>query len=78
MPADLLADLERVKTSDEELRAFAVDFGVKFCSRLIELEAPCLHFYTLNTSATSAAIVERLDLASSSSSDGFVQTEEAL
>ena len=57
-----MSALESVKDDESELFKFAVDFGVKFCKRLLELGAPGLHFYTLNSAAITMAIVERLHL----------------
>lgn len=44
----------------EAIRSFGQDVVVHLCRRLIALGAPSLHFYTLNGSAASAAIIKRL------------------
>ena len=44
----------------DSIREFASDFIAKLCERLIAGGAPGLHFYTLNLSKPSAAILQRL------------------
>ncbi len=44
----------------DSIREFASDFIAKLCERLIAGGAPALHFYTLNLSKPSAAILQRL------------------
>ena len=57
-----MSALELVKDDEGELFKFAVDYGVRFCKRLLELGAPGLHFYTLNSAAITMAVVDRLHL----------------
>jgi methylenetetrahydrofolate reductase (NADPH) len=47
----------------DSIRAFGLDVVTELCQRLVELGAPGLHFYTLNQSALSLEIVNRLGLA---------------
>ena len=44
----------------ESVREFASDFVAKLCERLIAGGAPALHFYTLNLSKPTLAVLERL------------------
>lgn len=44
----------------DSIRAFAADLVAKLCQRLIAGGAPALHFYTLNLSKPSLAVLERL------------------
>jgi methylenetetrahydrofolate reductase (NADPH) len=60
VPEAVLERLERIKDSEEEVRSYAVEFGVAMCRRLLELGAPDLHFYTLNAAAITTAIINQL------------------
>ena len=42
------------------VRAFATDLVAGLCQRLIDGGAPALHFYTLNLSKPTLAVMERL------------------
>jgi methylenetetrahydrofolate reductase (NADPH) len=44
------------------LRAFGLDVVTVMCQRLLEQGAPGLHFYTMNRSASTLAIWDRLNL----------------
>ena len=43
------------------VRAFATDLVAGLCKRLADGGAPALHFYTLNLSKPTLAVLERLD-----------------
>ena len=43
------------------IRDFGIDFITRLCERLVHEGAPGLHFYTLNQSAASTAILKRLN-----------------
>ena len=43
------------------VKEFGIRFGVSMCRRLIELNAPLLHFYTLNFSTEVKAILKELE-----------------
>jgi len=45
------------------VRAFGLDVVTRLCERLIAGGVPGLHFYTLNQSALTLALCERLGLA---------------
>lgn len=45
----------------DSVRALAADFVADLCRRLIDGGAPELHFYTLNLSRPTLAVLERLD-----------------
>ena len=44
----------------DSLREFAADFVAQLCERLIAGGAPALHFYTLNLSKPTLAVLQRL------------------
>lgn len=44
----------------DSIRAFAADVVARMCERLIASGAPALHFYTLNLSKPTLAVLERL------------------
>lgn len=54
--------LESYGDDIESLRAFGLDVTTALCDTLIRGGAPGLHFYTLNRSAPSIAIIDRLNL----------------
>lgn len=60
VPAALLADLESVKEDDAKVRDFGVRLGVSLGRRALELGAPGLHLYTLNTSEITFGVLEGL------------------
>eukprot|EP00943_MAST-04B_sp_MAST-4B-sp1_P007252 g7252.t1 len=65
MPAD--ADLKA------KVKAFGIEYCVDMCNKLIaSKKVPGLHFYTLNMSSTTIAIVEKLGYVSNS-----IKTDEA-
>lgn len=60
VPEELLNKIEELKDDIEGIKQFGIEFGIKMCQRLKELGAPGFHFYTLNTSAVTIAILEGL------------------
>lgn len=52
--------LESFGDDRESIRAFGLDVVADLCRRLVEEKVPGLHFYTLNGSAATKAICERL------------------
>jgi methylenetetrahydrofolate reductase (NADPH) len=52
--------LESFGDDRESIRAFGLDVVADLCRRLVEAKVPGLHFYTLNGSAATKAICERL------------------
>ena len=53
----ILADLS---DDEESLVSFGVEFVSKLCTRLIELGAPALHFYTMNRWGATTRICQNL------------------
>ena len=60
VPPAVLEAVERLKDSAEGVKAYGIELGIQMCRRLGELGAPGLHFYTLNTSPVTIAILEGL------------------
>lgn len=52
--------LEPMKDDTAAITAFGNDFLAGLCSRLLENEAPGLHFYTLNKAEASSDIIKKL------------------
>ena len=62
IPRWMRIKLEGFHDDTAGIRAFGLDIVTDLCRRLIEGGAPGLHFYTLNQSALSAEIWQRLGL----------------
>jgi len=58
VPDDLERQMESLKDDEAGVKKFGVQFGVDLCRTLVEQGVPGLHFYTLNTSTVTKAIVE--------------------
>jgi len=64
VPETLSKRLDELKDNDMELKQFGIDYGVAMCRRLLQAGAPGLHFYTLNSSIATSAIIDKLDISS--------------
>jgi len=60
IPAELQAELDRVRADDHAAEAVGVEFAVRQCRALLRGGAPGVHFYTLNKSPATSAILRRL------------------
>jgi len=60
VPDSLSEDLEVIKNDDTAVLSYGIRFGIKMCRDLIDFGACGLHFYTLNQSAVTAAIIDGL------------------
>jgi len=60
IPADLYARLERVRGDDEAVRRLGIAHAATQCRDLLAGGAPGIHFYTLNQSPATRAILEQL------------------
>lgn len=65
VPRWLARRLEELKDDAPSLRAFGVEFVSNLCERLIGLDVPELHFYTLNGSLATRRILTNLGFHSS-------------
>jgi methylenetetrahydrofolate reductase (NADPH) len=63
IPRWMRKKFESFGDDSDSIRAFGLDVVTELCERLIALGAPGLHFYTLNQSALSLEIVNRLGLS---------------
>jgi methylenetetrahydrofolate reductase (NADPH) len=62
VPQSVRNDLEPIKSNDEKVREYGVNLCAKMCSKLIELGAPGLHFYTLNLESSVTEVLQKLEL----------------
>jgi methylenetetrahydrofolate reductase (NADPH) len=60
IPRALQSRLERVRHDEEAVRAVGIDHATAQCRHLLARGAPGIHFYTLNQSTATRAILERL------------------
>ncbi len=63
IPRWILKRLQEFGDDRKSIRAFGVDVVVELCHCLLENGAPGLHFYTLNQSASTVEIWNRLELS---------------
>ena len=62
LPRWLRRQLEAYGDDTASIRQFGEEVVTRLCERLVEFGVPALHFYTLNQSAPSLAIVKNLGL----------------
>lgn len=60
IPQALRARLEPVRDDPGAVRAIGIEYATAQCRELLTLGAPGIHFYTLNRSTATRAIVEQL------------------
>ncbi len=60
IPRWMRQTLQSCGDNSERIREFGLNFVVDLCHQLIDAGAPKLHFYSMNQSAPSLAILERL------------------
>lgn len=76
--AQSVADrMEELKDDAAAVKAYGVELGISMCKRLKELGAPGYHFYTLNTSPVTIAILEGLGYAKQAPQTVFAAVENA-
>jgi len=63
IPADLATSLEKLKDDDTAAAEFGVEYATRQCEGLLRGGVPGLHFYTLNKSASTTAILQNLKLS---------------
>jgi methylenetetrahydrofolate reductase (NADPH) len=61
--ADIIAEHPEADAQNAAIKTYGIKYGVKMCQRLMELGTPGLHYYTLNQSATTMAIIDALGYA---------------
>jgi methylenetetrahydrofolate reductase (NADPH) len=60
IPADLQADLDRTRDDDAAARDVGIAHAIRQCRELLQRGAPGIHFYTLNQSPATSAILREL------------------
>eukprot|EP00403_Amphidinium_massartii_P016951 CAMPEP_0178411146 /NCGR_PEP_ID=MMETSP0689_2-20121128/21345_1 /TAXON_ID=160604 /ORGANISM="Amphidinium massartii, Strain CS-259" /LENGTH=816 /DNA_ID=CAMNT_0020032345 /DNA_START=84 /DNA_END=2534 /DNA_ORIENTATION=+ len=65
LPEGMLEEAKAHSGSDDEFKAWGIEFGAKMCQRCIEGGASGLHFYTLNLEKVTLGILEKMGLITS-------------
>jgi methylenetetrahydrofolate reductase (NADPH) len=60
LPADFLAELERIQDDARAVEALGVAYARTQCQELLEKEVPGIHFYTLNRSPATRKVLSYL------------------
>src|SRR5690625_2165029 len=62
VPDTISESLEHIKTDEEQVKTYGINFGVEMCRKLLDAGIPGLHFYTLNLEKSVTQIMEGLGL----------------
>ena len=60
IPAQMASDLEKIKDDTAAVAAHGVEHALRQCRQLLEHGVPGIHFYTLNRSHSTMAVLRRL------------------
>jgi methylenetetrahydrofolate reductase (NADPH) len=60
IPADLQANLDRTRNDEVGAREVGISYAIRQCRELLQRGAPGIHFYTLNQSPATSAILREL------------------
>ena len=63
LPKALVEELDHLGADDEAVTQFGIDYATRQAEELLRQGAPGLHFYTLNKSRSTTAILNNLSLA---------------
>jgi methylenetetrahydrofolate reductase (NADPH) len=63
LPEPLLTKLDEIGDDDEAAAEFGIKYATEQCEELIEQGVEGIHFYTLNKSRSTIAIMKNLGLA---------------
>jgi methylenetetrahydrofolate reductase (NADPH) len=63
IPPPLRAKLDRLENDDEAAAKFGIEYATRQCEELLRAGVPGLHFYTLNKSHSTVAVLKNLGLA---------------
>jgi len=63
LPAPLVAELEKRGDNDEAAAQLGIEYATRQCEELLREGAPGIHFYTLNKTRSTTAILKNLRLA---------------
>jgi methylenetetrahydrofolate reductase (NADPH) len=62
LPRPLVAELEKRDGDEEAVLQYGIEYATRQCEALLDEGAPGLHFYTLNRSRSTTAVVKNLNL----------------
>jgi methylenetetrahydrofolate reductase (NADPH) len=62
VPTDILKRFEGKEDNPEEVKKIGIDIATMLGEKLLELKAPGIHFYTMNSSESTVAIAKNLGL----------------
>ena len=62
VPTDILKRFEGIDDKPEEIKKIGIDIATALGEKLLELKAPGIHFYTMNSSESTVAIAKNLGL----------------
>jgi methylenetetrahydrofolate reductase (NADPH) len=62
VPTDILSRFEGKEEKSEEVKKIGVDIATELGEKLLELKAPGIHFYTMNSAESTVAIARNLGL----------------
>jgi len=74
VPEEVMAKIEELKEDPDAVKKYGIQFGIDMCRRMQEMGAPGFHFYTLNTSPVTVAIIEGLGYTATAAADPTVFT----
>jgi len=62
IPADILSRFEGKEEKPKEVKKIGIDIATELGEKLLELKAPGIHFYTMNSAESTVAIAKNLGL----------------
>lgn len=62
LPRPLVSELDKRADDDEAVSQFGIEYATRQCEELLREGVPGLHFYTLNKSRSTTAILKNLNL----------------
>jgi methylenetetrahydrofolate reductase (NADPH) len=62
IPQKLASELDKRGSDDEAAAEYGIEYATRQCEELLREGVPCLHFYTLNKSKSTVAVVRNLGL----------------
>ena len=62
IPADILSRFGGKEEKPEEVKKIGIDIATELGEKLLELKAPGIHFYTMNSAGSTVAIAKNLGL----------------
>ena len=62
IPTDILSRFEGKEDKSEEVKKIGIDIATELGEKLLELKAPGIHFYTMNSAESTVAIAKNLGL----------------